>query len=155
MPDSESHRPEADHERIVVGVDGSDASIEALGWACHQAELTGGPVESVTTWQWPVGLGVTAPLPTGYDPEGDARAMLDDIVGTLATAHPGVALTARVVEGHPAEALVEASRHAGLLVVGSRGHGSFAGLLLGSVSQHCAAHAATPVLIYRPPPSDR
>ncbi len=137
--------------RIVVGVDGSDTSIEALGWACHQAELTGSPVEAVTTWQWPVGLGASGPFPTGYDPEGDARTLLGDIIEPVAAAHPSVTMTTLVVEGHPAEALVEASRHAGLLVVGSRGHGSFTGMLLGSVSQHCAAHAATPVVIYRQP----
>lgn len=141
-------------ERIVVGVDGSDASIEALEWACHQAELTGGPIEAITTWQWPVGLGAAAPIPTGYDPEGDAQTLLSDIAGPAAAAHPSVTVTTLVVEGHPAEALVEASRHAGLLVVGSRGHGSFTGMLLGSVSQHCATHGACPVVIYRPVAED-
>jgi len=54
-----------------------------------------------------------------------------------------------VVEGHPAEVLVEASSHADLLVVASRGHGQFGGMLLGSVSQHCATHAHCPVVIVR------
>lgn len=62
-----------------------------------------------------------------------------------------VTIRARIVEGHAAEALVEASRHADLLVVGSRGHGEFSGMLLGSVSQHVATHATSPVVIYRDP----
>jgi nucleotide-binding universal stress UspA family protein len=75
--------------------------------------------------------------------------MVHEAVAPVAEAFPAVAIRTRVVEGNPALALVEASRHAGLLVVGSRGHAEFSGLLLGSVSQHCAAHAACPVLIYR------
>ncbi len=137
---------------IVVGVDGSDASLAALSWACRLAAATGATVEAVTTWQWPVGLGSALSLPTEYDPAGDAGAMLEGIVQTAADSHPSVALRARVVEGHAAEALVEASRHTDLLVVGGRGHGAFAGMLLGSVSQHCASHALCPVVIYRDPP---
>jgi nucleotide-binding universal stress UspA family protein len=78
--------------------------------------------------------------------------MLESIVQPVADSHRSVTLENRIVEGHPAEALVEASRHADLLVVGSRGHGAFSGMLLGSVSQHCATHAASPVVIYRDRP---
>ncbi len=137
---------------IVVGVDGSDTSLAALSWACRLAAATGATVEAVTTWQWPMGLGPTLSIPTGYDPAGDAATMLEGIVQTEADSHPSVPVRARVVEGHAAEALVEASRHADLLVVGSRGHGAFAGMLLGSVSQHCASHALCPVVIYRDRP---
>ncbi len=136
-------------QTIVVGVDGSDTSIEALSWAAALASVTGAAVEAVTTWQWPLSMGPPLPLPVEYDPAGDARTMLQDIARSEADRHPSVPMTTRVVEGHPAQALVEASRHADLLVVGSRGHGSFSGMLLGSVSQHCAAHAGSPVVIYR------
>ena len=136
---------------IVVGVDGSDTSIAALSWAAELAAATGAAVEAVTTWEWPMSLGPSLPLPAEYDPAGDARTLLQDIARAEADRHPSVPITTRVVEGHPAEALVEASRHADLLVVGSRGHGAFSGMLLGSVSQHCAAHAESPVVIYREP----
>jgi nucleotide-binding universal stress UspA family protein len=137
---------------IVVGVDGSDGSVGALSWACDRAPDAGASVEAITTWGWPMSLGPAVPVPTGYDPAGDAQAMLDSIVQAEADRHPSLTIRTRVVEGHPAETLVEASRRADLLVVGSRGHGGFAGLLLGSVSQHCAAHAQSPVLIWRPKP---
>ena len=61
--------------------------------------------------------------------------------------HPGVEFVPVVVEGHPAPVLVEASRGADLLALGSRGHGEVAGMLLGSVSENCAAHAHSPVLV--------
>jgi nucleotide-binding universal stress UspA family protein len=141
-----------DSQRIVVGVDGSDASAAALEWAADLASRIGASVEAVTTWQWPTGLGPDIPFPTGYDPAGDARGMLEAIVEPVAGRYPSTAVGTRIVEGHAAEALVEASRHADLLVVGSRGHGAFSGMLLGSVSQHCATHAASPVVIYRDRP---
>ena len=89
------------------------------------------------------------PIPADFDPVADTRAMVDAIVGPLAATAPTVEIDTRVVEGHPAEVLVEVSRHADLLVVASRGHGQFSGMLLGSVSQHCAAHAHCPVVIVR------
>ena len=141
--------PEGRSPLVVVGVDGSDASIHALEWAFTQAQLTGAELEVVTAWQWPLSLGMPLPVATGYDPAADAQRALDGMVGPLAARFPTVAVRTRPVEGHPAEVLVEASRHAGLLVVGSRGHGTLSGALLGSVSQHCVAHAASPVLVHR------
>ena len=64
-------------------------------------------------------------------------------------AHPGVTVDRRVVNGHPARVLVDASKDADLLVIGSRGHGEFVGMLIGSVGIHCAAHAHCPVLVHR------
>ena len=145
MPDSD----DGPARTIAVGVDGSDASVGALSWACDLAARTGASVEAITTWQWPMSLGPAIPIPTDYDPAGDARTMVEAIVRPEADRHPSLAIRLRVLEGHPAEALVEASRHTDLLVVGSRGHGAFSGMLLGSVSQHCASHAASPVLIWR------
>lgn len=143
---------DGDVHRIVVGVDGSDTSVSALQWAAGLASRIGASIEAVTSWQWPTGIGPVIPFPEGYDPAGDARTMLESIVQPVADSHRSVTLENRIVEGHPAEALVEASRHADLLVVGSRGHGAFSGMLLGSVSQHCATHAASPVVIYRDRP---
>lgn len=135
--------------RIVVGVDGSPASLEALAWAATQAELTGSTLEAVTTWEWPTGYGWTLPLPEDFDPAGDAGRVLDKALAPVHQEHPPVDVVRRVEEGHPAEVLVEGSDGAQLLVVGSRGHGAFAGMLLGSVSAYCVAHARCPVLVYR------
>jgi nucleotide-binding universal stress UspA family protein len=135
--------------RIVVGVDGSDSSVQALDWAARQAELTGDVLEVITTWEWPGSYGWAAPLPEDWDPQADMTKVLDEILGQLRQAHPDVTVRLRVVEGHPAPVLIEASRGADLLVVGSRGHGEFAGMLLGSVSEHCVSHAHCPVLVAR------
>jgi nucleotide-binding universal stress UspA family protein len=136
---------------IVVGIDGSATSVGALRWAVAEARRSGSRVEAVAAWQWPTGWGVMAPFPSDYDPAGDTTHMLEDLVRPVADAVPDVQVGWRAVEGHPAEVLVAAADHADLLVVGNRGHGEFAGLLLGSVGQHCAAHAAVPVLIFREP----
>ncbi len=133
---------------IVVGYDGSDSAAGALRWAVRQAELSGSTVEAVSTWEWPASFGWAGPVPAGYDPEADTRALLDEAVAEAVAGHPGVTVTTTVTEGHPAPVLIEASRQASLLVVGSRGHGEFTGMLLGSVSRHCAAHAHCPVLIH-------
>ena len=135
--------------RIVVGVDGSACSIAALDWALRQAELTGAVVEALTTWEWPNTYGVALVVPEGYDPEADARTVLEDSLTEARESHPGTVIRPIVVHSHPAPALVEASRGADLVVVGSRGHGEFTGMLLGSVSEHCVSNAHCPVLVLR------
>jgi nucleotide-binding universal stress UspA family protein len=138
--------------RIVVGVDGSQGSKTALKWAMNQAHMTGATIEAITTWQDPAQLG-TAYGWTSDAFEGDTYATtmvkaLDDTIAevTAQMTHP-VTVLAHVVEGHPAEALLHAAAGAELLVVGSRGHGTFAGILLGSVSQRCVQHAPCPVIV--------
>ncbi len=74
-----------------------------------------------------------------------AETMLDKV----AADHPEVTIDLTVEEGHPAPVLVTASKGASLLVVGSRGHGEFAGMLIGSVSEHCVTNAHCPVLVLR------
>jgi len=133
----------------VVGIDGSACSAQALGWATEYAEITGAVLEAVTTWEWPNSYGVVLVVPDGYNPEADARALLDDVLETVRENHPGLVVRLVVVRRHPAPALVEASRGADLLVVGSRGHGEFTGMLLGSVSEHCVTNAHCPVLVLR------
>jgi nucleotide-binding universal stress UspA family protein len=141
-----------DAGRIVVGVDGSPCSLEALAWAARQAERTGDRLEVVETWRWPTTYGWAVPVPDDYDPETEVRRQLESVVEGVRAEHPGVQVDVKVVEGHPAPVLVEESKGADLLVVGSRGHGEFVGMLLGSVSEYCAAHAGCPVVVHRPAP---
>jgi nucleotide-binding universal stress UspA family protein len=141
-----------DHPNAVVaGYDGSPAADAAVGWAAEQAVRSDGCLDLVTAWEYPTSWGSTIPLPSGYDPAQDARAMLDPVVDRLHAQYPSLEVHAHVVEGNPGDVLVEASKHGALLVVASRGHRALAGVLLGSVSQHCATHAACPVVVYREP----
>ena len=135
--------------RIVVGVDGSAASRDALRWAQWQAELTGAPLEVVTAWSYPTSYGF--PVIADVDWEQGARTVLDEAVDEALG--PQADVTRRVVEGHAARVLVEAADGADLLVVGSRGHGGFTGMLLGSVSEHVVTHASCPVVVVRHPSS--
>ena len=136
--------------RIVVGIDGSAGSLAALDWAVRQAESTGSTLEAVTSWEWPSSYGMAfSYVPSNYDPAVDAQKILDDALEPVRRAHPDLTIKPVVVEGHPAPVLVEESRGADLLVVGSRGHGEFAGMLIGSVSEHCVTNAHCPVLVLR------
>ena len=135
--------------RIVVGFDGSPSSLDALSWAVRQAELTSASIEVVMCWEWPSSYGWAVPVPEDFDPEGDIHGTIEATLTPLRAEHPGLVINGRVVEGHPAPVLVEASKTADLLVVGNRGHGEFVGMVIGSVSEHCAAHAYCPVLVHR------
>jgi nucleotide-binding universal stress UspA family protein len=139
---------------IVVGVDGSEPSKEALHWALGEARLRQATLRAIYAWLYPNVGG------RGYIPpelldravlSRSAQAKLDAAVTEVAGTSPGVDLERTVVEGPTARVLVEAGEEAELLVVGSRGHGGLAGLLLGSVSQQCVHHAACPVVIVHPP----
>ena len=136
-------------KRIVVGVDGSPSSMKALRWAIGQAKLTGAEVEAVIAWSYPSGYGL-APFSEGVaDFEGDAGKILVEALAQVGGIAPDVMVEPVVVQGHAADVLVRAAEGADLLVVGSRGHGGFAGMLLGSVSQYCVYHASCPVLVLR------
>lgn len=137
------------NRRIVAGVDGSVSSRHALDWAVEQAERVGATLEVITAWEWPTIYGWPLPFPEGWDPSADARKVLDEVVGPVVRAHPDMVVKTQTVEGHPAPILVAASEGADLLVVGSRGHGEFAGMLLGSVSEHCVTNARCPVVVLR------
>jgi nucleotide-binding universal stress UspA family protein len=138
-----------EERRIVVGVDGSGSSVRALTWAAGQAQLTGAVLEVVTTWEWPTSYGWGVVIPEGWSPTEDAQKVLDQAVGPVAEAYPKVTIHPLILEGHPAPVLVRESEGADLLVVGSRGHGEFSGMLLGSVSEHCVTNAHCPVLVLR------
>jgi nucleotide-binding universal stress UspA family protein len=138
--------------RIVVGVDGSTPSKEALRWAVAEARLRGASLCVVYAWKMPIymanGLAPLAiPDPTAL--RRAARERLDGIVYEVSGDVADVRIEQKAVEGRAAQVLVEESEGADLLVVGSRGHGGFAGLLLGSISQQCASHASCPVVIIR------
>jgi nucleotide-binding universal stress UspA family protein len=138
---------------IVVGVDGSDCSKDALRLAAGEAVLHGASLRVVCAWHIPEGL-----YAGGWAPGIDVSAGFEEAAGEiaaeaasdLATLQPGLDHEARVVWGHAAATLVAESRDAGMLVVGSRGLGGFRSLLLGSVSDQVAHHASCPVLIVRP-----
>ncbi|WP_435255869.1 universal stress protein [Streptomyces althioticus] len=142
-----------EQDRIVVGVDGSPSSLEALRWAARQAALTGGSVLALTSWDYPQYHGALGWLPpsSGDEEALEARAREDltRCVEETLGAHPSVDVLEEVRYGTPASVLLRAARDASLLVVGSRGLGGFAGLLLGSVAQHCVQHAACPVVVVR------
>ena len=140
---------EAQEHRIVVGVDGSKSSVDALAWAAQQAQFTGAVLEVITTWEWPTSFGFGLIVPEGWNPSQDAQKVLDDALEPVGGAHPGITVRPRIIEGHPAAVLVAASEGADLLVVGCRGHGEFAGMLLGSVSEHCVTNAHCPVVVLR------
>jgi len=143
---------QAQDRRIVVGVDNSAGSAHALRWALAYARQTGGSVEAVTAWQVPAmyayAYGWT---PTGIDDAGIIRyaekSLTETVTQALGAEDNPVAVTTRVIDGPAAQVLLTAGKGAELLVLGSRGHGAFAGMLLGSVSQHCVQHAACPTVV--------
>lgn len=136
--------------RIVVGVDGSSGSLQALRWAADEARLRGAALEVIAAWHYPV----LATIPAfGVQPPAEALAeearkgLVDLLEAEGITSASGLTVLERVVEGPPAGALVDAAADADLLVVGSRGRGGFSGLLLGSVSQAVVSHARCPVVV--------
>jgi nucleotide-binding universal stress UspA family protein len=133
--------------RIVVGADGSQESVAAVRWAWAQAQRTGSALEAVYAREDPFGYG-GYPLSAEVDWAGRSRQLLDETV-TSALGEDAATVTRTVTIGHAAKVLTDAADGADLLVVGSRGHGGFAGMLLGSVSQHVVAHSPCPVVVVR------
>jgi nucleotide-binding universal stress UspA family protein len=139
--------------RVVVGVDGSQQSRLALQWAQFMARALGAAVEPVMVWE------ITAAMAAGWqgdwNPEKDAAGQLHTTVAEVFGSTPPVQVREIVRRGSAARELVHASQGAQLLIVGSRGHGGFSGLRLGSASSASAQHAHCPVLIIHgdtPPP---
>lgn len=137
---------------ILVGVDGSPSSVEALRWAAHYAELVGGEVHAVTSWRLPTTYG-WIPSVADFDWAGNARDILDQAIKEALDESDAGRVRREVVEGHPASVLLRAARESDLLVVGSRGHGEFTGMMLGSVAQQVVTHATCPVLVIRTRPA--
>ena len=148
---------------VVVGIDGSAGARQALDWAIDEARLRGVPLRVVHAWMFGYIGGSANTYPTwgrsigAYTSVGedlqDVRSAAEDLVAqAINDARPdlnGVEIERSVVQGAAAKVLIDAARADDLLVVGSRGHGELAGLLLGSVSQQCVHHALCPVVVVR------
>jgi len=133
--------------RIVVGVDGSPSSHQALLWAAHTAKLTGASLQVIACWESPTTE--IWEIPPAFDSGDDARRSLEEQVAEVLDDDPGIDINVTVVEGQAAPVLLDAARGASLLVVGSRSHRGFTGRHLGSVSERCVTHAPCPVTVVR------
>ncbi len=139
----ESTRPEG--SPVVVGVDGSPESILALKWANTLAPTLGATITAVIAWHLESMYGPFAS--SDWDPEYTAQQVIETALVHAFGDKPPDGIGSKIVRGQPAKVLLDLAESAQLLVLGSRGHGGFAGLLLGSVSSACAAHATCPVLV--------
>ena len=136
--------------RFIVGVDGSEASVEALRQAQRLAAPLGAKVLATAYWDDPqVYAGYVA---MGIDRfEERVELIIKEAMEKAFGPEIPPNVIPRVVRGHPRDSLIDASRHADMVIVGRRGHGGFGGLLLGSVSAACVAHAHCPVLVVHSP----
>jgi nucleotide-binding universal stress UspA family protein len=143
---------------IVVGVDGSEESRAALDWAVEEGRLRQAPVLAIHAWEVPM-----VPAPTGLVPPSvevvgdltelreDAASLVETMVREIAGDAADVEIRPLTVEDKPVNALLDAAERndAQMIVVGSRGHGGFVSLLIGSTSDQVARHATCPVVIHR------
>lgn len=144
-------------ERIVVGVDGSPNSLAALKWAVSEARTHGASLDAIMIWHEPYygGMYGGVPIPVSGPEVADShREHLEKIVDSVDTSGLATPVRQLVLEGTASGGLLASAEEADLLVVGSRGHGGFVGLLLGSVSNQIASHAPCPVVIVPAPPED-
>jgi nucleotide-binding universal stress UspA family protein len=144
--------PWLDTEAVVVGVDGSPPATAALRWAAREAACRGAPLRIVHAWLWPlyrVPLGPAPGAPAGAGLQAQAERVLRDASATARAVAPGVLVDTALVVGEAATALMRAAEGAQLLVVGHRGLGGFAGLLLGSTGIAASARATCPVVVVR------
>lgn len=135
---------------VLVGVDGSPESRTALRWAAHFAQDLGCAVEAMMVWQAPMAFefNMTTVI-RDWDPQQDCEKGLTEIVDDVFGEHRPPRLRLSVVSGAPARRLVDRAATAAMLVVGSRGHGAFTSVALGSVSQRCVEHAKCPVVVVK------
>lgn len=144
--------PRVDPETVVVGVDGSPPATAALRWAAREAACRGAPLRIVHAWLWPlyrVPLGPAPRAPADAGLQAQAERVLRDASSAAVAAAPDVVVDTALVVGEPATALMRAAEAAQLLVVGHRGLGGFAGLLLGSTGIAASARATCPVVVVR------
>jgi nucleotide-binding universal stress UspA family protein len=142
----------AEDRTVVVGVDGSRSSRVALAWAANQAALLEAELVVVSAWEptlLPPSGNPSVPHNDASDPGKRAADDLLDVIKQELGEDPAVRVQPVVKRGNAAEVLIEHSANADLVVVGTRGHGGFVGLVLGSVSQHVAAYARCPVTVAR------
>ena len=144
---------------VVVGIDGSEASRQALRWAADEARLRDASLRVVHTWSRPYDV-PGAPYPQtepglGVDPEDTegrlARDLLDRELAATGIEVLGLRIEPDLVEGQPAKTLLEAAQQADLLVIGTDRHGKLADITLGRVVRECVQHSPCPVVVVRPP----
>jgi nucleotide-binding universal stress UspA family protein len=146
--DEEDSMTTSTEQTIVVGVDGSDASVAALQWAAAQAKATGSRLRAVMTWHLPhprYGL----PFPTDQELRERTIERLRRVIDGALGPDPGISMDLEAGPGSPSAVLVDEAAGASMLVIGSTGHGGLAGSLLGSVSRHCASHSPCPTVVVR------
>jgi nucleotide-binding universal stress UspA family protein len=152
-PESGAHPSESEHERdaappgMVIGVDGSESSLAALRYGIALARRLGLRVQATAVWHHPSFLYGGYYPEVDWTPEDDAAKLLSMATDEVFGDDVPEWYSTRTRQGRPAEVLIEESKDADMIVVGSRGHGGFAGLLLGSVSAAVAEHAHCPVLV--------
>ncbi len=143
--------PAVERGTWIVGLDGSDCAANALEWALVNVAERGSAISLVSAWQTPVvgAYPMSSPAVMPFDENELHDAAAHDIaeVATRVGGDVAVPVTATVGHGGPAQVLLEASESASMLVIGSRGRGGFARLLLGSTSTQCATHASVPTIV--------
>lgn len=135
--------------KIVVGIDGSQSSINALTWALREAKRHSAEVLVVHVWSLPpavdpMGVAVFAPI---EELESAAQGVMKHVMETVRSLLGDLTVTTSVERGSAAQHLLNASSTADMVVVGRRGHGGFLGLLIGSVAEQIAHHAKCPAVI--------
>ncbi len=153
VPSSESDEPGLEAGRVVVGIDGSELSVDATRIAFAEASMRHAGLTLLHVWNAPeydtAGIVMPDTLLLEEAHTDELRAMAETVAG-LGEKYPDVQVEQRLRQGRPAKVLAEASQGAALVVVGSRGHGGFKSMLLGSTSRSLLHHAECPVLIVRP-----
>jgi nucleotide-binding universal stress UspA family protein len=133
---------------VVVGVDGSTGSRDAVRWAADYARMAGAELRAVASWRWP---NYVTRIPPGVDLEADTWRTLQEVVAEIRAEFPEVPVSERVVEGPGGLALLSQAADATLLVVGARGRAAYPGMLLGSVAEYCVRNGPCPVVVVRIP----
>ena len=133
---------------VVVGVDGSTGSRDAVRWAADYARMSGAELRAVASWRWP---NYVTRIPPGADLKADTRRTLQEVVAEIRSEFPEVPISERVVEGPGGPALLSQAADATLLVVGAWGRATYPGMLLGSVAEYCVRNGPCPVVVVRIP----
>jgi len=153
VPSATSGEAGVEAGRVVVGIDGSELSVDATRVAFEEASLRRTGLTLLHAWNSPSfdtsGVVVPDTFTLEQAHSDELRAMAETVAG-LAEKYPDVQVKQRLRQGRPAKALAEASHGAALVVVGSRGHGGFASLMLGSTSRSLLHHTHAPVLVVKP-----
>lgn len=135
-------------QTVLVGIDGSDESKNALRWAVKYVASLGGLVHAVTVWHQPVQLGYRLPYPD-EELEQRARESLDAAVRPIQEENPGIDMRSHLLRGQVEDELVRLSEQADLLVLGNKGHGTLTGMFVGSVALKLVHQARCPITVVR------